>query len=260
VNPEDILADCLNDLKQGLTPAECAAKYPGLPGLETQLRLAVTLRHGQKFDLRPEARRRIETQIRQNVRGALPSRSAQPLSLGLRWLAPVLAAALVVSGFGVTAASAASLPGDPLYGVKRTTETVQLEFTPLGGQAALHTRFAGRRLDELQALAARGVFDAKLLDDLNAESEAALTTAEAAPAQQQADVLAGIVSLTDRAQTVLERVKASAPPQAQAGLQRALEAVQKHHDRAKSHGRPGNAAGAGTPCPTNPGGHPMCKP
>jgi hypothetical protein len=244
-----------------MTPAKCAAKYPNLPGLEIQLRLAVTLRQAQKFELRPEARRRIETQMRQSMRRSLPSRRAQPANRGLRWLAPLLAAALVVSGFGVTAASAASLPGDPLYGVKRTTETVQLELTPLSGQAVIHTRFAGRRLDELQALAARGEFDAKLLDDLTAESEAALTTAEAAPAQQQADVLAGIVSLTDRAQTVLERVKASAPPQAQAGLLRALEAVQKHHDRAKTHGRPsGTSTTGGTPCPTNPGGHPMCKP
>ncbi len=59
----------------------------------------------------------------------------------------------VLAGTGLIGASASSLPGDPLYGIKRTTENVQLQLAVDPSQkVALQDQFSHRRVDEAVSL------------------------------------------------------------------------------------------------------------
>jgi hypothetical protein len=92
-----------------------------------------------------------------------PMRSPLP---GRRVLSYVLGAMLVLvlffsSSAGITAyAAGSSLPGDPLYAVKITTENLRARWTPdSAAQAQLYLNFAARRLIEIRALIREGRFD-----------------------------------------------------------------------------------------------------
>ena len=71
-----------------------------------------------------------------------------PLRMGLT-LATVLLA-LVIAGGGTVAASSAALPGEPLYGVKRAAEHVQVVFA--SDKAPVEREIAQRRRDEIGSL------------------------------------------------------------------------------------------------------------
>jgi len=59
---------------------------------------------------------------------------------------------VVASGWMTTVRAADSLPGEKLYSVKMITEKAQLKLVSLDKQAVLHTKFAGRRLQEASDL------------------------------------------------------------------------------------------------------------
>src|SRR4029077_15086649 len=72
------------------------------------------------------------------------------------WLRPAfaVAAVLILALAGAASAAASSLPGDPLYGLKRTTEDVQLALTFDDlGRMQLLSDLADRRLAELAEIA-----------------------------------------------------------------------------------------------------------
>ena len=72
-------------------------------------------------------------------------------------MAAVLLALVVVAGGATVVAAADSLPGDPLYGVKRTSERVRLALTTdPADRAALHARFNRERQSEARAVAGLG--------------------------------------------------------------------------------------------------------
>lgn len=76
--------------------------------------------------------------------------------LGFRLAAAVVLSAGLLVG-GLVAASAQSLPGDPLYGVKREVERVQLALTlDPAANARLRLELANRRLAEAEQLSAQG--------------------------------------------------------------------------------------------------------
>jgi hypothetical protein len=101
--------------------------------------------------------------------------------------------AAVVAASGVAVAGSRSLPGDPFYGVKRTTEAVQLRLAD-GPQdeGVRHLQFAATRLREVRALllggdAAPGAADADVeqrvreaLTDMDADTRAGLQLLTAA--------------------------------------------------------------------------------
>jgi hypothetical protein len=93
----------------------------------------------------------------------VPSRHPRPAGWGASWLARTLATTLMVlgglglGGYGVVAASAPSLPGDPLYGVKRSVEQTELLLAAnTAARAQLQTEFDDRRVREAQAVASAG--------------------------------------------------------------------------------------------------------
>ncbi len=229
MTPEDALEHCLEKIEAGRkTIAECDAQHPDLPDLEAQLQAAQALRAWQTVKARPEASRRIEARLRQQAQSQRAAPRVKRPVAALRWAVALILAALLIASAGTMAASANSLPGDTLYPVKRTTESVQLLFTPLSGRAAFHTTLAQRRLDELSALAGRESVGADIVTDLTSEltteTEAALAAVKDAPPQQQAAVLGIIVRQTGEQQTVLQTLKESVPPEAQGEVIRALEA------------------------------------
>jgi hypothetical protein len=84
-------------------------------------------------------------------------------------LAGTVAIATSLAGVGVAAAK--SLPGDPFYGIKRTTEAVQL-WTARGNLATgkRHLEFARTRLAEAQALPPSSSHLASTLAAMNSET------------------------------------------------------------------------------------------
>lgn len=82
---------------------------------------------------------------------------------------------------GMSAASSNAMPGDPLYGVKRSTESARLALA--GSEVSrgqLHLGFARNRLVEAHSTGARGGVLASMLDDVDNETRAGvkpLTTA-----------------------------------------------------------------------------------
>ncbi|WP_156960214.1 DUF5667 domain-containing protein [Amycolatopsis taiwanensis] len=105
---------------------------------------------GDTATLDPPTRKELRARIDRRLREAERRRRC-------RWLAGAAALLIALIGLGMVL-SRNALPGDPLYAVKRATESAELGLT-FGDEAkaTAHLRFAATRLDELLALhAARG--------------------------------------------------------------------------------------------------------
>lgn len=207
----------------------------------------------------------MREQFRKELRGRLMSEAAIVLAPRPSWfsfpaiLRPALAAAaiLVLVLAGATNAAASSLPGDPLYAVKRTSEDVQLALTfDEVARMQLLARFADRRLEELAEIAKQRPASAptatqeyadaverfaNALDDVrNADSEdkrdAAQALAEAARAKHKA---------------VLDAVKGRLPEADQSDVQKVIDREQERTspDENRGHGAEGGGSGPRRPTP-----------
>ena len=254
---EDILQNCAAEVVVGQkTPAECAALFPHVPDLEVQLTAAMTLRKAQVVTMRPAAEQRIEARVRERAAalqqtGQATARRDRRLPLGLRWAAaPLIIVALVLAGAGTGAAANKSVPGDLLYGVKRTDENTQVFFSPVSARALVYVGLARQRLMEMTALSQRGSLNAAILNslsnDLSTETATALGFVDDTPADRQAEVLSTLVQVTDEEQSTLAALKSTAPPEAQAGLDRALQASSQGHARSVDRLAQVRASRAGT--------------
>lgn len=195
----------------------------------------------------------MRDQFRKELRGRLMSEAVAVLAPRKSRLSfpallrPALAAAaiLVLVGAGATSAAASSLPGDPLYGVKRAGEDMQLALTfDDVARMQLLAQFADRRLDELAAIANQRPTGAPTatqeyadaverfadaLDDLRATTsenkrEAAQALAEAARAKHRA---------------VLDAVKGQLPEANQSEVQRVIDREEERTSPASDPGRGG---------------------
>jgi hypothetical protein len=149
------LIECLDALAQGESIEQILARYPqdaaqlrpllqtaaGLPALRMEPSEAVKMRSRQKFMAQAAELRR-----------PVPRKSWAFLP---RFATGFVAAGLVaiVLSTGAVAASGSSLPGDPLYGIKRTVENVQLSTSgsPVVREE-LQREFEQRRRDEANQL------------------------------------------------------------------------------------------------------------
>jgi Xaa-Pro aminopeptidase len=205
----------------------------------------------------------MRDQFRKELRGRLMSEAVVVLGrrpTRLRFpalLRPALAAAviLVLVGAGATNAAASSLPGDPLYAVKRVSENVQVAFT-LDEVARMHllSQLADRRLAELAEIAKHRPSGASTatqeyadaverfadaLDDLRAASneekrEAAQALAEAARAKHKA---------------VLDEVKGQLPAVDQSDVQ---DVIEREAERTSPAANPGRGGTGGAPSNVSP--------
>ncbi len=154
------------------------------PLVEAALRLA----HAPRPTLAEGALARIEAQVlaaygQQVAAGRIGPRSS-PARLrlaGVRRWAMAAAALLIVLLVGLAPAVAASLPGEPLYPVKRAVEGVELALAPSPlAEASTRLTHAERRAEEMAALLAREQFAPELAADALDDLTAAARTAQAA--------------------------------------------------------------------------------
>jgi uncharacterized protein DUF5667 len=152
----------------------------------------------------------------------------------------VLGVMVLVLGAGsAIAASSGALPGDPLYGVKRTVERVSLAMhrDPVG-RAALHLQFADTRLHEVSALVLAGKDPDDLIDDLEAELNGAEHDAlDAVALGLDAEaLLAHVREMIAKHISVLNGVLGKVPDQAKDAIQHAIDNANKAQENVQ-HGR-----------------------
>lgn len=166
LSPEEILARRLDQV----LPPDNARIPPQTPDplVNTAARMAA-LRIPEPSDI---ALARIET----TVLNAFDKQYRVQRRQSRRWVSQAgrwaVAASfiLVLLVAGIVPASAGSLPGEPLYGVKRLTERVELALASSPDTVAhLRLEYAERRALEALALLERDQFDAALLDEARTE-------------------------------------------------------------------------------------------
>lgn len=149
------LIECLDALAQGESLERILARYPqdaaqlrplletaaGLPALRMEPSEAAKMQSRQKFMAQADLLRRTSPR---KTMGFLP-----------RFATGFIAAAVVavVLGTGAVAASGSALPGDPLYGLKRSVEDARLQSASSPAQRGeLQREFDQRRVDEANEL------------------------------------------------------------------------------------------------------------
>lgn len=206
----------------------------------------------------------MRDQFRKELRGRLMSEAVVVLAQRPNrfsfpaLLRPALAAAaiLLLVGVGATNAAASSLPGDPLYAVKRASEDVQVALTfDDVARMQLLSQLADRRLAELAEIAKSRPSSAptatqqyadaverfaNALDDVREASsedkrDAAQALAEAARAKHKA---------------VLDEVKSQLPADDQSDVQKIIDREEERTSPANNPGRGG--PGGGRPATPSP--------
>ena len=166
----EILDRCLSRNQSGTaTIQECLQEYPEhAEALATLLGIAGEVH----YDLAPPepgeafvstAKTRLLNRLRAAQKGTPRVEAKRARRLRWSWrpayilASLMLALGLLAMSAGVARASEGALPGDVLYGVKRTIEEARLALTwTAAGDAALLTQFIDGRLVETEALLAAG--------------------------------------------------------------------------------------------------------
>jgi len=160
--------------------------------------------------------------IRQKARVGLRRVRLQP---GYALVTLLLVIVLLGSGVGVVRASADSLPGDSLYGVKLASEQIQLavSFSP-ETDAELLVGFAGERLVEAEQLVNLGRYDdlEQALLGLGTTLDA-IATLDFPGDESEPGSLTHIEAKLEKHISVLNRVLEQVPENAKAAIERAIE-------------------------------------
>ncbi|MDI6717323.1 MAG: DUF5667 domain-containing protein [Actinomycetota bacterium] len=181
---ENALDYCVRLLNSGSTIDECLKLYPNqrkeLKGL-LEAALSVKEAYPDYPELRPSklyaktGKEQFLAAAKGDITAAIRTASAKRISHGesaavaaglfnvrtiykrALFVSSVAAAALIILAGGLIYASADSLPGSPLYGVKRAVESIQLALTfDSKSKAKLYREFAQRRIDEARQIAKAG--------------------------------------------------------------------------------------------------------
>ncbi|HLY28011.1 MAG TPA: DUF5667 domain-containing protein [Aggregatilineales bacterium] len=194
-----ILSQCLEQIERGaVTPDQCIALYRATPELSDLLGAALALRDVPRPELsdlaRSAARQRMlahyaqrattPTQSGKTWRGALQQtlrnqrRSVTLHRLRVRAAALALVVFLLASigGQQLVFASQDSLPGDPLYNLKRSFEQAEVSLTSPTYKASLLQQVAETRLREVALLTSKGQMlpDSLVLDTIQSVEMALL--------------------------------------------------------------------------------------
>ena len=155
----DAFDDCLTRLAGGASVDDCLERYPDLAA-----DLAPMLDAAQKVGAAGRAPHHVQMRSRARFLAAAASRRPAPLRGGFigAWLGRAISTAITLSvGFllgttGLYYASASTLPGDSLYGVKRAFEDARLQMASNAGQRfTLEEGFNERRAAELEEVLAQ---------------------------------------------------------------------------------------------------------
>ncbi len=126
-----------------------------------------------------------------------------------RWVqVAAIALIVVLLANGASLASAESLPGSPLYSIKRLTENSGLLLAPSNAaRARLWMDLANRRLDEVQAIINQGrTVDSGTMDAVDESILRALTEIAGTRGAERAGLLQQLARVAIRQQTILDRM------------------------------------------------------
>jgi len=225
----DVLEECLERLlSREETLEQCLQSYPEhADELRPLLKTALVTKEVSAIQPRPEFREKARYQFYSALQEMerKKKRSFFKWSWQPQW-AMAIAAVLIIfmAGGGTVAASANSMPDEPLYPVKIASEQVQLAFTfSRLGKAEVYARLTDRRVNEIVDMADKGkpeqieqatrrldTYLAKITDLASASN--AVMVMQAPPAEEAAATVEepGEAPLLEKAPAV-----APAPPKAE---------------------------------------------
>jgi len=158
---DDILNECLERiLVSSETVENCLLSYPEqATELEPLLRTVLATKEASVIKPRSEFKQRARHQFHSALQQMEIERERRVFSWLPQW-ATVVATVLIVllmGGGGTVAAANDSMPDEPLYPVKLSTEAVRLAFTPSAmGKAEMYAQLADERIKEITAMVAKG--------------------------------------------------------------------------------------------------------
>jgi len=263
---DSILNICLERLRAGDSVDACLQSYPAhARQLAPLLRLAQRMQSvPQGLAMSPQAFQAGQARMlarAARLRARRPAARPAPFGVGLRRAVTRMAAGMLVvflalgAGFATVSAASTSLPGSPLYSIKRSSERLvsALAFTP-HLQTQVHLAWAGRRLREVAELIGRdGVAYRTNLVAMQNETERALGAAE----QSDPEALAAVVVQTEQQQTLLQQLLGEVHHSSRVELEQALAASQAVNLRARAAlgedvPAPGTTGEPSAPAPTSP--------
>ena len=185
---DDAFSDCLERVAQGERISDCAARYPEhaeelislLSVASATQRAASSISYTQAVKMRGlnrmnQALMAGSYKRRRRLLFTFGSPVAKPVLIGF-----VAVFLIIVAAGGTTVAANNSVPGDALYWVKTTRESVELKIPRSDeSKAQTHVRLAGTRGDEQRRLIERGdigraeLLSARIRYHLNASSQLA---------------------------------------------------------------------------------------
>ncbi len=157
----DALENCIEAMERGASIETALKRYPKLASeLRPLLAASVMAKNSSRIHVPLDVRRRGRSKLQQRLdemETAQPVRSRRMIPAFSRFaLTTILASALLLTSTGLVSASSASLPGEQLYPVKRTWESVRLLFVFNPQQRdLLESGYEQERLDEIYELLGR---------------------------------------------------------------------------------------------------------
>src|SRR2546427_3351566 len=211
--------------------------------------------------IRAKFRKELRARLMAEAAVVLAPRPQRRSLFAVSWLRPALAAAVlaVFVVAGATSAAASSLPGDPLYAVKRASEDVQLALTfDDVARVQLLSEIADRRLAELAEIAmdrpgSAPTATAEYSDAVDKFADAVDKLRDADNDEKRDAAQAVADAAREKHKVVLDAVRDRLPENAQPEVQRVIE---KEEQRTTSD--PGRA-GTGGERRSNPTARPTPK-
>ncbi|MEI7645349.1 MAG: DUF5667 domain-containing protein, partial [Chloroflexales bacterium] len=211
---EEALDICLARMRAEESAEECMRDFPQYVGeLEPLLAAAAQLCNWIPPELSIRARTAARTRARLALRRAHRQRESWRWGSWALRLGTAVLLAIALFGGGVAFAGS-SLPGSPLYGVKRAGESARLAFTRNNAdRARLNLALAQLRIDEIIAVAKAGQrVDPQLIADLDGSYLAtARAICELAP-EQRPGLLVIYRAQIEAHQVVLTKAQTSGLP------------------------------------------------
>lgn len=241
---EDILAKCIDDIREGRTTvAECLAHYPELSNeLRSLLAVAGVVQAQSSPAPSPQFKQRARQRLLELMEQTPACRKS--LAYGVSswletlWFRRVMGISLLVTLFifaagmllgGTAYAVQTSLPGDVFYPVKTGAEKLQLAVTrEPEAKANLNLALAQRRIDEVIA---QSNLESSVSSNAPVEAamriDEAIREAERESPPAQRDFITRLAEATLSQQLELSRVMATAPEHAQPGLEKVFVATRR---------------------------------
>ncbi len=229
-----ILDECVEEIRtRRASIGDCLARYPEYADeLAPLLETAIALENLP--DVRPSKAFKLKTRVKIAEWSAHPQARRRALlpRFSFARLAAILVVILGLTSGGAYAAD--SLPGSPLYPIKRGAEQVQLWSTAdQESQARVYMMFAERRLAETKALTRQADSNALVEQTMTEYREAVAAVGSAAPTTSKPTSLTN--ELTDRLTRQQEDLKSLEKKVSDRELEKSLNAVDKVKDILKKN-------------------------